>query len=186
MRGVLSAAWGGRQVLLSCFRQQEQDGEQAACRDPRKPKKRDLTAETIGEIAGKRRADRRTDPDRRPDDPLREIELAGAARDIGDHQRHHDAERRRRDAVEQLHRDEQIRVGHDREEQSARDQRCESGEQKQPPAPHLRPDAQPTAISVATTTCGTTMQAAISTVAHSLDRVVTTLPIRGSIEAFAR
>ena len=39
---------------------------------------------------------------------------------------------------------------------------------------------------MATTTCGTTMQAAIRTVAHSLERIVTTLPISGSIEALAR
>ena len=38
----------------------------------------------------------------------------------------------------------------------------------------------------ATMSCGTTMQAAISTVAHSLDRVVSTLPISGSIAALAR
>ena len=40
--------------------------------------------------------------------------------------------------------------------------------------------------STATTSCGTTMQAAIRTVAHWLDRMVRTLPISGSIAALAR
>ena len=40
--------------------------------------------------------------------------------------------------------------------------------------------------STATTTCGTTMQAAINTVAHSAERMVTTLPIKGSMAPLAR
>ena len=73
------------------------------------PEERDRAAELVAQIAGKRRADRGADPDRGADDALREIEVSGAARDVGDHQRHHHAERRRRDAVEQLHGDEQLR-----------------------------------------------------------------------------
>ena len=38
----------------------------------------------------------------------------------------------------------------------------------------------------ATTSCGTTMHAAIKSVAHWLDRIVTRLPIRGSIAELAR
>jgi hypothetical protein len=38
---------------------------------------------------------------------------------------------------------------------------------------------------IATNTCGPTMQAAIRTVAHWLERVVKTLPISGSMAAFA-
>ena len=40
--------------------------------------------------------------------------------------------------------------------------------------------------SAATTICGTTMQAAIRTVAQRAERMVTTLPISGSIAALAR
>ena len=40
--------------------------------------------------------------------------------------------------------------------------------------------------SSATTSCGTTIQAAISTVAHWLERMVTTLPINGSMAPLAR
>ena len=40
--------------------------------------------------------------------------------------------------------------------------------------------------NTATTSCGTTMQAAIRTVAHWLDRIVNTLPISGSMAALAR
>ena len=63
-------------------------------RDAGEPEERDLAAELVAQIAGERRADRGADPDRGADDALREIEMSGAARDVGDHQRHHDAERR--------------------------------------------------------------------------------------------
>ena len=48
-------------------------------------------------------------------------------------------------------------------------------------------DRRPTQGDImATTHCGTMMQAAISNVAHWLERVVRTLPMSGSIAEFAR
>ena len=91
----------------------------------------------IGQIAGERRADRGADTDRRAHDALRQVESAGAARDIGDHQRHHHTERRGRDAIEDLHGDQQIRIGHQREQQRAEHQRGEGQSQERKAAPNL-------------------------------------------------
>ena len=106
-------------------------------------------------------------PDRGADDALRQIEAAGAAREVGDHQRHHHAEHRGRDAVEHLDGHQQIGIGHDREQEAAdRAGRRMPHQQERPAPPDLR--LMPTHGEIsATISCGTTMQAAISTVAHS-------------------
>ena len=89
------------------------------------------------------------------------------------------------DAVEELHDDDHGRIGHGRKQKAADRQRGEADEQQRPPSPELRLRPDPGRHS-ATMSCGTTMQAAISTVAQSLDRMVSTLPISGSMAALAR
>ena len=79
-------------------------------RDAGEPGECDAAAELVADIAGQHGAERRADAGRGADDALRQIEMTAAERDVGDDQRHHDAEYRRGDAVEHLHRDQQIRI----------------------------------------------------------------------------
>ena len=74
----------------------------------------------------------------------------------------------------------------ERKQQAAQRQRGEADQQQRPAAPYAAPACRPTARARATTSCGTTMQAAINSVAQRLDRMVSTLPISGSIAALAR
>ena len=99
--------------------------------------------------------------------------------------RNHDREHRGGNAVEYLHRDQQIGIRHDGEQQAANRQRAKTREQERPPPPSLRHAPDPSATVSATIACGTMMQKAISTGAHSLERVVTTPAISGSIAALA-
>ena len=139
----------------------------------------------VAHVARQRRAERGADPGRGPDDAEREVEASGAARDVGDDERRHDREDRRGDAVKKLHRHEQIRVVSRsqtaRRGSAPRRNRAAAAGGGRKAARCVRPRARPRA----TTICGTTMQAAISTVAHWLERIVTTPPSSGSIAAFA-
>ena len=125
-------------------------------------------------------------PIERADDALPEIEMAGAAGEIGDDERHHHAEDRRGDAVEQLHDDQQFRIRHAGKQNAADRQGGEADQQQRPPAPDLCAASRSIGDKAATTSCGTTMQAAIRISAQRPDRIVSTLPISGSIAALAR
>jgi len=82
----------------------------------------------IADIAGEHGRQRRADAGSGPDDTKRQIESSGSARDVGDHDRHDHREDRRRDAVEQLRRDQEIGIGESREQQAADCDRGEAGE----------------------------------------------------------
>ena len=119
----LTATNGGQRLLFrsAVFRhQQPAPPARPTAAIARQPEEGDLAAEMIGHVAGQRGAERRADPGRVPMMPCAKIEAAGAARDIGDHQRHHDAEHRGGDAVEHLNGDDQVRIG-DRSKQQAAD-----------------------------------------------------------------
>ncbi len=96
----------------------------------------------IGQISGKRRADRGSDADRRPHDALRQVEAAGAARDVGDHQGHHHAERCRGYPIEQLCGDQQIGIGDQGKQQRSDHQcrKCQQQERTSPPQLSVVPD----------------------------------------------
>ena len=70
-----------------------------------------------------------------PTMPCAEIESAGAAREVGDDQRHHHAEHGGRQSVQHLHENNEMRVGHGRKKHGADRQRCETDEQQGPAAP---------------------------------------------------
>ena len=100
------------------------------------------------EVAGQRRAERRADPDRGADDALREIEVSGPARDIGDHQRHHHAEHGRGDAVEQsAPRPAMAGRSPTRTASPRIGKRGECQQQQRAPAPDLRAAGRPRARS---------------------------------------
>ena len=75
-----------------------------------KPRKGDAAAELVADVTGEHGAQRSTDAGRGADDALRQIEVAASERNVGNDQRNHDAEDRRGDAVEHLHRDQQIGI----------------------------------------------------------------------------
>jgi hypothetical protein len=64
-------------------------------------------------VTGERGAQRGADTDRAADDPKPEIEPSRAVRDIRDHERKGHAENSGADAIENLHDDDQIRIGHE-------------------------------------------------------------------------
>ena len=119
-----------------------------------------------------------------PITPWVEVEAAGAAGEVGDHQRNHHAQHGGRYAIEELDGHQHIRIGHGGEQEAADRQGGEPASRigRRPQRSAWRPAQGET---VATTSCGPTMQAAISTVAHSLERIVRTLPISGSMAALA-
>ena len=150
------------------------------------PAKAERAAEAVAHVAGEGRAERSADADRGADDALAEIEMAGAAREIGDHQRHHDGEHRRGDAVEQAARRPAAPDCSPRRTEGRGSAARQSRSAATAGAPKSGRGLPTHGDSSATTSCGTTMQAAISTVAHWLERMVTTLPINGSMAALAR
>ncbi len=88
------------------FRHHEPDQASPIAATPASPKNGDAAAELVADIAGKHGAQGRTDAGCGADNALRQIEVAATVRDVGDDQRHHDAEHRCGDAVEHLDRDE--------------------------------------------------------------------------------
>ena len=154
-------------------------------RDAGEPEEGDAAAELVADIARQHRAERRADAGRGADDALREIEMPAAEGDVGDDQRDHHREHRRGDAVEDLHRDQQDR---DRVTVANSTPRIASAAKpisssgRRPHCCALRPTVGDISATIA---CGTMMQAAISTGAHWLDRVVTTPAMIGSIAALA-
>src|ERR1039458_9141670 len=97
----------------------------------------------VADVAGERGADRGTDADKSADDALPEVEMAGAAGEIGDDEGHHDAEYSGGHPIEELHDDEQFRIRHRREENAANGQRGEADQQQRAAAPDLRSSANP-------------------------------------------
>src|SRR5208282_620256 len=88
------------------------------------------TAEMIADVAGERGAHRGADADEGADDSLPEVEVTAAAGQVGDDQRHHDAEDGGSHAVEQLHDDQQLGIGHRRKKQAANRQCGETDQQQ--------------------------------------------------------
>src|SRR3954465_15221164 len=91
----------------------------------------------IGQIPGKRWADRCADPDCCAYHALRQIEPSSSSREIGNDQRYHDAQGRRRYPIKNLHGNKQIRVGHEGEERGSNWQRGECDEQEWTTSPNL-------------------------------------------------
>jgi len=83
----------------------------------------------IDGVAGKRGAERSADAHRAVDNAEPEIEASGAARDVGDDQRQHHAENGRADAIEDLHGDDQIGIGHKGKQHAAHSQGREAEQQ---------------------------------------------------------
>jgi hypothetical protein len=79
----------------------------------------------VADVAGKRSAERCADADEGADNPLSEVEVPSAAREIGYDKRHHDAEHSGSHAVEELHDDQQPGICHRCEKNAAN---RESGE----------------------------------------------------------
>ncbi len=102
------------------------------------PREGDAASEVIGDIAGQHGAERGANAGRGADDALREIEMAASERDVGDDQRNHHTEYGSGDAVEHLHRDQQIRISHDGEQHAADRQRGKAQQQQRPASPLLR------------------------------------------------
>jgi len=97
----------------------------------------------IEQIAGQDHAEGGANADRAADDPESKAEPAGVARDVGHNQRKHDAEDCGRYAVEQLRRDDRIRVGDEREQRRPYRQGGEAQEQQGSAAQQLRLAADP-------------------------------------------
>ena len=95
----------------------------------------------------------------RPKHPHAQIEMRGAARQVGGKQRQHHAEHRRADAAERLGDDRQPRARQHAPQQGAQRQ-CRPAEQQDRPASKVAAP-RPSGEHNATTTCGTTMQAAM-------------------------
>ena len=155
-------------------------------RDSRQRGESRRTAEMVACVACQRRAERGANSDEGPDKTLPEIEMPGAAREVGHDERYHYAEYRGGHAIEQLDDDQQLRISDRRKQNAANRQRGEADEQQGTAAPNLRAAGRSTAIDVATRSCGTTMHTAISSVAHRAERIVTALPSSGSMAALAR
>ena len=75
-----------------------------------------FAAEVITGVTGERGAERGADPGGGAHNALAEIEMSGAAREVGDHERHHHAQHGCGQAVEKLHRDQQVRILDGREQ----------------------------------------------------------------------
>ena len=84
-----------------------------------------------------------------------------------------------------LHGDQQVRIGQPSPAAGRGSEGGEARDQKRlaPDALRMRPTQ---AREQGDTICGPTMQAPITTVAHWLERVVSTLPMSGSMDALAR
>ena len=101
--------------------------------------------------------------------------MAGAARDVGHHQRHEDAEHRAGDGVKHLRDDEHVGILNDSEQYAADRHHDETQYQQRASADELKRRATQGEIS-ATKSCGTTMPAAINTHAQWPERMVARRP----------
>ena len=79
-----TAMWA---LMSAASRASEPQDEEADDGDHRQSEKGDRAAEVVAQIACVGRADRSADSDRGADDPLSEIEIPGAARDVSDDER---------------------------------------------------------------------------------------------------
>src|SRR6516165_5503155 len=135
-------------------------------------------------VTGERGAQRGADTDRAADDSETKIEPPRASRDICDHEWKGNAENCGADAIERLHRNNQIRVAHERKQHPAQGQGHKAEEQRRPPSPRIGHPTDPWR-KPCDNELGRTMQAAIKVEAHSLARKVTIPAISGSMAAFA-
>ena len=118
-----------------------------------------------------------------PITPCARLKCRRVARNIGDNQRHNHTESRGRIPSKTCTKTTRTgrRIG---EEKTAQRQRAEA-DNKMGRRPHLSACRPTQGESAATTSCGTMIQAAMSTVAQLAERIVMMLPISGSIAAFA-
>ncbi len=138
----------------------------------------------IAHVAGNHSAERRAYAGGRTNDALREIETTGAESDVGDNEGNHDAKDRSRDAVQHLHGDQQRRIVDvaNNTPRSASAAKAIMSSGRRPQTRALRPTDGDISATIA---CGTMMQSAISTGAHSLERAVTIPAINGNMAALA-
>src|SRR5581483_10660512 len=88
--GARSSQFGHRTfVLPSRFRHQHEREQETGGGPSGHAEKGAAAAAMVADIAGERGAERGAEPDRGADDALRQIEMAGAARGVGNDQRNH-------------------------------------------------------------------------------------------------
>src|SRR5262245_25955434 len=118
---------GARRVHARTRLAHEQTHESRADRsDTGQTEESHLAAEVVEQVPGHDGAQRRPYTDGAADDAEREAIAAGVARDVGHHQRKHDADNRRRDAVEHLNGHDREWVGDEGEEYGTDCKRCEA------------------------------------------------------------
>ena len=88
----------------------------------------------VSDIARQHGAERSADTGCGADNALREAEMAAAESDIGDNERDHHAEDGRGDAIEHLHRDQQIWIAYGGKQHAADRQRGKTQQQQWPTA----------------------------------------------------
>ena len=94
-------------------------------------------------VTGEGRAQRGADTDRATHDSEPEIEPPRSPRDIRDHERNGHAENSGADAIEGLHGDDQIRVGHECKQHPAQGQGHKAEQQQRLPSPRIGYSADP-------------------------------------------
>src|SRR5262249_50828679 len=135
--------------------------------------------EPVAHPSGQRRTQRSSDANSAAHDALRQIEAAGAARDVGNGERDQHAEpsssctaTSRRGSTTTMN--NRPRMGNAAKPMSRIGRR-----------PHRCVQRPTQGEKAATTICGAAIEAATNVVAHALERMVTMLAISGSIAAFA-
>src|SRR5262245_16619523 len=120
------------------LRQQQSDQSQTAGTNESKTEEGDAAAEMIHRITSKRRAQCSANTYRATNDAETEIESSGPARDVRYDKRQNHAQNCRAHAIEKLHGNDQIGVGHESKQHPARCQGCKAEKQQRSASPRIR------------------------------------------------
>src|SRR6266516_132884 len=130
-------------LIWTRLRHQQSNQSQAASANKCKAEEGDAAAEMIHRITGKRGAQRSADAYRATNDAETEIESSRPTRDVRHDKRQNHAQGCCAHAIEKLHGNDQIGIGHECKQHAARCQGCKAEEQQRSSSPRICNPANP-------------------------------------------